>query len=239
MPERAAETSFGRASGWRKRLAGTWLHPLHIARRSLARVLARARPHVHGLTLDLGSGGKRYESFFPLVSRWVSLDLPSNSADETGVTVFGSGLCLPFRDGVFDSVLCTEVLEHVPDPARLVDEAARVLRPGGCLVLTTPQTWGLHEVPHDYYRYTEYGLRYLAERSGLTVEAVEPTCGIFATVGQRLSSFLFFEWGGQRPVVVQGALALACAAGQLTAAGLDALFRHRGDPLDHMLVARR
>jgi SAM-dependent methyltransferase len=217
----------------------TYLNPLHIARSSLRRLLATASAEVRGRTLDLGCGGKRYAALFPDVSRSIFLDLPSNSASEKNVTVWGDGRSLPFRSGVFDSVLCTEVIEHVPTPDRVFAEAYRVLRPGGHLVLTTPQTWGLHEVPHDYYRYTEYGLRFLAETAGFRVERVEPTCGIWATVGQRLSSFFFFEFGVRRNLAVQAAVAVACAAAQMTFAGLDVLFGHRGDPLDHLLIARK
>src|SRR5207245_3323393 len=112
------------------------------------------------------------------VPHHISLDLPSTSASESRVTVWGDGRYLPFRSDVFASVLCTQVIEHVPTPEHVFAQAYRVLKAGGYLVLTTPQTWGLHEVPHDYYRYTEYGLRFLAERAGFTVVRVEPTCGI-------------------------------------------------------------
>ena len=233
------ETDFRGPARLRNLLRHTYLNPLHIARRSLRRLLATARPQVRGRTLDLGCGGKRYANLFPEVTRSVFLDLPTNSASEPHVTVWGDGRSLPFRSCVFDSVLCTEVIEHVPTPERVFAETYRVLKTGGHLVLTTPQTWGLHEVPHDYYRYTEYGLRFLAETAGFRVERIEPTCGIWATVGQRLSSFFFFEFGAPRNIVVQGTLAVVCAAGQIVFVGLDALFGHRGDPLDHLLVARK
>jgi SAM-dependent methyltransferase len=229
-----------RAPGLFKRLfRDTYLNPLHIARRGLRRVLAGASSHVQGRTLDVGCGGKRYASLFPHVTNYVFLDLPANSASEHFVSLWGDGRRLPFQSAVFDSVLCTEVIEHVPTPTDVFAEAYRVLKDGGCLVLTTPQTWGLHEVPHDYYRYTEYGLRFLAESAGFRVVRIEPTCGIWATVGQRLSSFFFFEFGAPRNLVVQALMALVCAILQIVFAGLDVIFRHRGDPLDHLLVARK
>jgi SAM-dependent methyltransferase len=233
------ETSFDVPAGLRRLFGQTFLNPLHIARRSLRRALAGAVEHVRGTTLDLGCGGKRYAALFPLVTRYVSLDLPSNSASERSVSVWGDGRLLPFRSGSFDSVLCTEVIEHVPTPELVFAEAHRVLRVGGHLVLTTPQTWGLHEVPHDYYRYTEFGLRFLAERAGFHVLRIQPTCGIWATVGQRLSSFFFFECGGRRPLALRVVLAAVCAMGQIAFTMLDWAFGYRGDPLDHLLVARR
>ena len=233
------ERDFAVPDGLKKWFGDTYLNPLHIARRSLRRALTLATSYVAGTTLDLGCGGKRYASLFPRVTRYVFLDLPTNSASERMVSVWGDGQALPFRPDAFDSVLCTEVLEHVPAPEHLFAEVYRVLKQDGHLILTTPQTWGLHEVPHDYYRYTEFGLRFLAERAGFTVLVVKPTCGIWATVGQRLSSFVFFELGLPQNIVVRGGLATACAAGQIAFTGLDALFGHRGDPLDHLLIARK
>jgi SAM-dependent methyltransferase len=225
---------------WIRRLLGnTLFNPLHIARRSLRKALKTADRDVIGRTLDLGCGGKRYKGMFPGITRHVFLDLPSNSAGEAMVTVWGDGRALPFRSQVFDSVLCTEVIEHVSTPADVFVEVYRVLKTGGRLVLTTPQTWGLHEVPHDYYRYTEYGLRFLAERAGFCVERIQPTCGIWATVGQRLSSFFFFELAARRNIIVKASCAIVCALVQLVCIFLDALFAHRGDTLDNLLVARK
>ena len=234
------ETSFNISPDLKSRFSETWFHPLHLARRSLRAALASAVPHARGRLLDIGCGSQRYQTLFAYVDRYIGIDLPSNPASSSrSLSAFANGLSLPFAGGSFDTILCTEVLEHVPVPLSLMREIARVLRTGGYLILTTPQTWGLHEAPHDYYRYTEFGLRYLAERSGLTVESVRPTCGIWTTVGQRLSSFIFFFFGEGRPLFVKALLAVVCAGWQIAMAGLDALFGHRGDPLDHLLIAHK
>ena len=73
---------------------------------------------------------------------------------------------LPFGDRSFETVFSSQVLEHVPEPWRMVEDMARVLKPGGHLILTAPHIWGLHEVPHDYFRFTSYGLQHLARRAG-------------------------------------------------------------------------
>jgi SAM-dependent methyltransferase len=52
--------------------------------------------------------------------------------------VQGDGTCLPFADGVFDRVIASEVLEHIPDDQAALDELARVLRPGGTMAVTVP-----------------------------------------------------------------------------------------------------
>ncbi len=62
---------------------------------------------------------------------------------------------LPFRDKAFDMIVCAEVLEHAPAPRPILQEAYRVLRPGGVLLITAPFLFPIHADPHDYARYTE------------------------------------------------------------------------------------
>ncbi|KKT52734.1 MAG: Methyltransferase type 11 [Candidatus Yanofskybacteria bacterium GW2011_GWF1_44_227] len=68
---------------------------------------------------------------------------------------------LPFEDGKFDIILCTEVLEHLHSPHVAISEMKRVLKVGGKLILTTRFIFPIHDAPGDYFRYTKYGLRYL------------------------------------------------------------------------------
>jgi ubiquinone/menaquinone biosynthesis C-methylase UbiE len=77
------------------------------------------------------------------------------------------------EDGSFDSVVCTQVLEHVSDPRKVLDEIFRVLRPGGKALLSVPQCNELHEEPADFYRYTRFGIRALAERCGFEVLVID------------------------------------------------------------------
>jgi SAM-dependent methyltransferase len=68
-------------------------------------------------------------------------------------------------------------------------EAARVLRPGGILLLTAPQGFREHQAPHDYWRFTRYSLRMLAEEAGFAEVEVEVLGGYFAFMGDRLPAF--------------------------------------------------
>jgi SAM-dependent methyltransferase len=94
-----------------------------------------------------------------------------------GVDVIYDGYSLPFADGCFESALCTEVLEHTRDPAQVLCEVARVLRPGGHVLVTVPMIIHDHEEPRDYYRFTRYGLLLLAEGAGLEPVWIEPRGG--------------------------------------------------------------
>jgi SAM-dependent methyltransferase len=134
-----------------------------------------------GRLLDAGAGTRPYLSVYrDYFSTTYSFDVPYSPHDVTSVDVIASSLHLPFRDGAFDCVLCTEVLEHIPDPLQALTEYQRVLKAGGKLFLTTPFFNPLHEIPHDYYRYTPFALRYMAEKAGFRMESIVQKGGIIA-----------------------------------------------------------
>jgi SAM-dependent methyltransferase len=85
----------------------------------------------------------------------VNLDISPHG----NVDVVGDGMAMPFLDAAFDGAVLDAVLEHVPDPWRLVDEVRRVLRPGGFVLAHAPFLYPYHGAPHDYFRYTDEGLR--------------------------------------------------------------------------------
>jgi SAM-dependent methyltransferase len=200
----------------------------------------RARSYAHGRLLDIGCGKKPYQPIFsPGISEYIGVDLPRALAATTVVDVYASALRLPFAPETCDTVLCNEVLEHVPEPVQLMIEAARVLKHGGLLILTTPMTWGLHEEPYDYYRYTPYGLKYLAEHAGLQVEKIDPTSGLWGTVGQRISSHVYHSHGWHAFWIVKGIVLVLCAGIQIIFSALDSVYGHTGDTLDYLLIARK
>jgi SAM-dependent methyltransferase len=131
-------------------------------------------------TLDIGAQNGPYAGHFP---RRVALDIKRG----IGVQIIGDAQALGIRDSSFDVVLCTEVLEHLPEPQRAIDEMFRVLIPGGQLLLTTRFLFPIHDAPHDYFRFTKYGLRHLLRRFEI-VELQEETdaVGTLAVLLQRL-----------------------------------------------------
>jgi SAM-dependent methyltransferase len=141
-----------------------------------------------GAVLDLGAGTKPYAPLYePYFSRCVSVDVPHSPHDISGVDVMSSADDLPFPDGDFDCVICTEVLEHCPDPRAVMREISRVLRAGGRAFITTPFLLPLHEMPYDYYRYTPSALRHLSAQAGLEVKRLVPRgsyVSVFLAVNQ-------------------------------------------------------
>lgn len=169
-----------------------WLiNPFFIARRGLWRGLSEFFPQLRGELLDVGCGRKPYAPFVP-ATRYVGLDLDSPVTRELAVAdVYYDGGRLPFADATFDAVLCSQVLEHVFTPEEFLREVRRVLRPGGRLLLATPFVWDEHEQPHDFGRYSSFGLRALLERTGFVVEAQRKTAGGVRALAQLGAGYLF------------------------------------------------
>jgi SAM-dependent methyltransferase len=132
-------------------------------------------------TLDVGGGSGPYKKYFP---NRICID---SEAGE-GIDIVGDAHELfMFKDGEFERVLCTEVLEHLHTPQRAIDEMRRVLIPGGKLILTTRFIFPLHNIPGDYFRFTRYGLQHLL-RDWKKVEIKEETTTIetFIVLFERL-----------------------------------------------------
>ena len=146
----------------------------------------------------------------------------------------------PVPGGSYDTVLCSEVLEHVADPAAALAEIRRVLKPGGQLVLTVPFLGRLHEEPHDYYRFTRHGLRTLLEAATLKVDNIEPTGSVASFLGHQVSTILVF---GTWHIPVVKWLAFALNTGLVVVPGIlvDRLLGPLGRkmPLGYVAVAAR
>ena len=151
-------------------------------------------PYVKGQLLDVGCGSRPYqETYFAPAETYVGVDYPT---PRSRPDVVSSALGLPFKDECFDTVVSTEVLEHVPDPLRALTEMHRVLRPDGFLILTAPMHWPRHEVPHDYFRHTYDGLIYLFRQSGFEIVTMFNRGRSYAFLGQVIQHFqpVPFAW---------------------------------------------
>jgi SAM-dependent methyltransferase len=124
--------------------------------------------HVLGNILDAGAGrlawksllSSRGESYFSADCTVMNSDLDV-AADLTKP--------LPFREGYFDTIFCCSVMEHTPEPWKVLPEFAKCLKQGGVVLLSLPFMLYLHDEPYDYYRFTDYGVDYLAGKAELQV----------------------------------------------------------------------
>jgi len=237
--------SHAAASPWHSRLAPLlpgWLHRRLLRFEALLeeRVAAFARSLPPGAAvLDAGAGEGQYAPHFSHC-RYAGVDLGVGDAawDYAGLDARADLERLPFRDGAFDAALNIVVLEHTRDPARVLAEIARVLRPGGRLLLAAPQQWAVHQAPHDYFRFTRHGLEFLLARAGFQDLEITPAGGFFTLLGRRLlESALYFQ-GGLRWLVFPLAAGLAFPAGLLLPA-LDCCDREKATTLGYVGTASR
>ena len=196
------------------------------------------RDLVRGRLLDVGCGNRPYAPWYePMVDEAFALD----AAALPGVDVVGFADRLPFAGETFDTVLCTEVLEHVQDAERAASELFRVTRSGGTVLVTVPYLYPTHEAPYDMRRFTHFGLRDLMERHGFDVLDVEAKGGAGRLLAHYVVLFL---------VAALGPLTRFKPLRALLAFPQEAFLRVRRTPrtvrgtatrisLGYMLVARR
>lgn len=135
--------------------------------------------YARGWLIDLGCGKvPLFEEYQPHVSEIVCVDWASTQHGTTYLDVeCDLNYALPFGDALFDTIVLSDVLEHVAEPAKLWSEMARILAPRGHILMNVPFLYWLHETPHDYFRYTEFALRRFAERNHLNVLVLESLGG--------------------------------------------------------------
>jgi SAM-dependent methyltransferase len=213
--------------------------PDWLVLRELSRDVERAlATYARGRLLDVGCGERPYAGLGAGVSEWVGFDHPSNPRAD----VHGAAESMPFSDAAFDTVLCTQVIEHVPEPRDVLLECARVLRPGGTLIVTAPQYWEVHEAPNDYYRFTPIGLEHLVRGCGLSVlETLREGQGV--KVGAQALNLSIQHWGERnafgKSLLVRAAKVPLYALNNLGALIASALIASDRDALNLMTIAAK
>jgi SAM-dependent methyltransferase len=127
------------------------------------------RQHAKGKLLDLGCGKvPLYAAYREFVTDNICVDW-GNTLHKNEYLDYELDLTkdLPFSDNEFDTIILSDVLEHIPVPEQLWKEMVRILSRKGKIIMNVPFYYSLHEHPYDYYRYTEFALRRFVEMSGL------------------------------------------------------------------------
>lgn len=165
-----------------------------------------AQTYVSGALIDLGCGVMPYRAVLePHVTRYDSLD---PRPQVTGITYQADLQDMAIVPAAtYDSAICFEVLEHVPDPFKALTEIHRVLRPGATLIVSVPHLSRLHEEPYDFFRYTHYGLRAMFERAGFDVLQIERRGSLLSFLSHQISILLLsLTW----PIPIVHQLAFIC-----------------------------
>lgn len=193
------------------------------------RWLERNIDFYRGVAYDLGCGEAPYKNWFlQYVDHYIGVDWSSSLHDIQADIVASLNEPLPIEDHVADTVLSFSVLEHLYEPQLMLNEAYRILKPGGALILQVPWQWWIHEAPYDFFRYTPYGLRLLLERAGFYEINVQAQAGFFTMITMKLNYFSLRFVRGPRIVryPIKAFLIVFWFVGQKLAPWLDKLDRN-------------
>jgi len=168
-----------------------FINPFYFARKGLAAHICEMASNITGKTLDVGCGSKPYEQLYGS-TEYVGLeyDTPQNRASKRA-DHFYDGETFPFADGEFDSAVANEVFEHVFNPDRFLNEVYRVLKPGGMVLMTMPFVWDEHEQPHDFARYSSFGIRHLLEQHGFEVIEQQKSMDDVRVIFQMINTYIY------------------------------------------------
>lgn len=181
-----------------RNLLHTPFHPGFWAQKRISEAIEGHAHLARGILLDVGCGLKPYEKFFaPYVEKYYGTEYsPESGYRGNRADASGDAGAMPFADASVDTILCTEVLEHVENPEKVIEEFARILKPNGIIMTTAPFTYPIHD-DHDFFRYTDTGIAAIMRRHGISVEKVTPLSGSGLTIAILFNIYLFdlgFMW---------------------------------------------
>lgn len=208
----------------------------YLAMNPLSKTIYKYSDYISGAVLDIGCGHQPYNHFFQKnITRYIGLDYDFIDASPD---VVGNALCLPFSADQFDTVISFQVLEHLPNPFKTFEEIFRVLKPNGKLILTAPQSWRKHEKPHDYFRFTNFGLSYLCNHSGLSPITIQSVGYAWAHLGQSFLITLFQSHLFRRISFLKLHSAISLII-NVICSSLDHIWFNEDEVMNHILIAEK
>jgi len=137
------------------------------------------------IVLDIGAGELPYRHFFTKCL-YQSQDVVNN--EKKTIDYVCDANKIPLKESSVDCIICTQVLEHIKEPHLVIKEMYRLLKKGGKVFLTTHLCMEEHMLPYDYFRFTRYGLAFLAESNKFKVESITPQGGRFLVLAKQLQT---------------------------------------------------
>jgi SAM-dependent methyltransferase len=195
-----------------------------------------------GTVYDLGCGERPFEKeILACAERYVGVDWSNTPHELRADIVADLNGPLPIPDATADAVLALSVLEHLREPRQMLGEAFRILKPGGFLYVAVPFQWWVHEAPHDYFRFTRYGLQYLLETTGFERIEIEETSGFWVTWFLKLNYQTNRLVGGPAPLrwLIRACLLPLWLSDQLIAPVLDRFWHAPCEAQGYNAAARK
>ena len=220
--------------------AGYW------CRKRIDDAIEFASSNAKGVLLDIGCGRKPYkEVFAPFVDKHLGLEYsPESVFRDCEADVFGDAMKLPFGDETIDTILCTEVLEHLPNPELAISEFSRVLRSNGIIITTAPFFYPIHDT-WDFFRYSPDGLAVLMKQNGMNVELVKPLSGTGVTLALLFNlywfeiGFMWTKWLYPLGIILRPILLLLCLIVNVAGWVLELLLPSKQMAFNHLTIGRK
>ena len=192
---------------------------------------------------DLGCGEMPYRDWFlQYIDTYTGVDWSGTLHDLKADIVADLNQPLPIESSVADSVVSLSVLEHLREPQIMLDEAFRIIKSGGAIVLQVPFMWHVHEAPYDFYRFTRFGLEHIFTKSGFIDIKVEPTSGFWTMWFLKFNYQLVRLAKGPRPLrlLIRTSLAPFMWLNQYLAVLLDHVWpSSEGETAGYFVTARK
>jgi len=169
-----------------------FFNPLYLIRSALYKEISVRSKYLKGRLLDFGCGTKPYKHLFNNVEEYVGLDFASDrvKGEKTETDIVYDGKTIPVDNNTFDSVLSTEVFEHLFDLNGVLKELNRVLKPEGLMLFTCPFSFGEHESPYDFARYTSFALKNILQSNGFEIVEFKKTGSHISVIIQYIALYI-------------------------------------------------
>ncbi len=168
------------------------INPFFIIRKGMLHILREKAPLMRGSMIDFGCGLKPYKELFINVENYIGIDIENDahSHEKESVDVYYDGKTIPFENEHFDSVYSSKVFGHVFNMEEILSEINRVVKTGGSALFAIPFVWDKHEIPHDFGRYTSFGIKHIIEKAGFEGLSIDKDDNSVAIIHQLLITYL-------------------------------------------------
>lgn len=205
------------------KLSHNWL-----AKELTGKLVLPALTRLQGVVVDLGCGTQPYKNdVLSHAEEYFGLDWPKSLHLTHPHVIADLTHGLPLRDESADGILAFEVLEHLPEPALVVAEMFRVLRPGGIVLISVPFQWHVHEAPWDFYRFTCHGLEHILKSRGFERISISAKSGFWSMLVLKVNyqSLRLIRGPAVLRLVLRAMLVPLWWTGQMMAPVLDAIHK--------------
>lgn len=161
------------------------LNPFYICRSNLYKEIKKCSKYISWDVLDFWCWEKPYKHLMNF-DKYIWIDFSKTWHDNSwnNIDIFWNGSNLPFEDSIFDSIISTEVFEHIFNLDLVLNEFHRVLKPGWKILISIPFCMDEHEIPYDFARYTTFGIRDILHKNWFTIINQIKTTNYWQTILQ-------------------------------------------------------